>query len=129
MLDLGIDEFKEKIIKDEKWLWKHFGSNTKNHDIVSAFLFTLFGIKMYIQGDLKPLLAAINKERKALGRTMILVCILLVIFKENETVNLTVQHALFAIFFHMITHTHNIANVFWFALIAMYYFNSAAGEE
>jgi hypothetical protein len=129
MLDLGLKNFKQKIIKEEEWIWKHFGSDTKNHDIISALLFLMLGIKMYIQGDLKPLLASIKEQSLALGRTMILVCVLLVIFKENETINLTVQHALFAIFFHMMTHTHNIANIFWFTLIAMYYFNSAAAEE
>lgn len=129
MLDLGIDELKKKIIKDETWIWKHFGSGTKNHDIISALLFLMLGIKMYIQGDLKPLLASIKDQSLALGRTMILVCVILVIFKENETINLSVQHALFAIFFHMMTHVHNIANIFWLTLIAMYYFNSAAGGE
>lgn len=129
MLDLGIDELKKKIIKDETWIWKHFGSGTKNHDIISALLFLMLGIKMYIQGDLKPLLASIKDQSLALGRTMIFVCVMMVIFKENETINLSVQHALFAIFFHMMTHTHNIANLFWLTLVAMYYFNSAAVEE
>ncbi len=129
MLDLGLKNLKQKIIKEEELIWKHFGSGTKNHDIISALLFLMLGIKMYIQGDLKPLLASIKDQSLALGRTMILVCVLLVIFKENETINLSVQHALFAIFFHMMTHTHNIANIFWLTLIAMYYFNSAAVEE
>ena len=129
MLDLGVDELKKKIIKDETWIWKHFGSGTKNHDIISGLLFLMLGIKMYIQGDLKPLLASIKDQSLALGRTMIFVCVMMVIFKENETINLSVQHALFAIFFHMMTHTHNIANLFWLTLVAMYYFNSAAVEE
>lgn len=129
MLDLGLKGFKQKIIKEEEWIWKYFGSDTRNHDIVAALLFLSLGIKMFIQGDLKPLLASVKEQSLALGRTMILVCILLVVFKENETINLTVQHALFAMFFHIISHTHNITNIFWFTLIAMYYFNSVAVEE
>jgi len=129
MLDLGLDEFGKKIIKQEKWLWDHFGSGTKYHDLVAGGLFLALGIKIYIQGDLKALFSSINKQKQALGRTILLVCVLLVIFQKDETINLTVQHAIFGVFFHIMTHTHNIANIFWFSLITMYYFNSTAAEE
>jgi hypothetical protein len=129
MLDLGIEKLGKKIILEEKWLDKHFGSDTKFHNIGVAALFILLVIKMYIQGDLKTLISNIKSNGKGLGRTLILVSVILVVFRNSKTINLSFSHACFAIFFHIMSHTGNVANIFWFSLISMYYFNSSAAEE
>ena len=125
MLDLGIDKFKEKIIKEEKIIEKIFGPDSKHHDIIVAVLLMCLVVKMYVQKDLKGILHHLHINKTPLKRATVLVAFLLVLFKDDKHINLSVQHALFAIFFHLLTYSENIVNLFWFTLISAYYFNSS----
>jgi len=129
MFDLGIAKLGKKIILEEEWLAKIFGADTKYHDIVTVLLFFALSIKMYIQGEIPKILKIIKQQKTNLGRTAVFVAILIVIFKKNEIMTLSFQHAFFAIFFHVMSHTDNLENIFWFSLIAMYNFNSSAVGE
>ena len=129
MLDLGIDELQKKIIKEEKIIEKIYGPESKHHDIITAVLLLCLFLKMYFQGDLKGILHELKINSIPLRNTTLLVAALLTIFKDSKNINLSVQHALFAVFFHILTHSKNIANVFWFTLISAYYFNAPEGGE
>jgi hypothetical protein len=125
MLDLGIDELKEKIIKEEKIIEKIYGPGSKHRDVIVAVLLMCLAIKMYLQKDLKGILHHLHINKTPLRRAVILVAFLLVLFKDDEHINLSVQHAFFAIIFHLLTYSENIVNLFWFTLISAYYFNTS----
>ena len=84
MLDLGIDELKEKIIKEEKIIEKIFGPDSKHHDIVVAVLLMCLAIKMYVQKDLKGILHHLHINKTPLKRATVLVAFLLVLFKDDK---------------------------------------------
>ena len=129
MLDLGVDELQKKIIKQEEIIEKIYGPESKHHDIITAvFLLCLF-LKMYFQGDLKGILHELKINSIPLRNTTLLVAAIITIFKDSKTINLSIQHALFAVFFHILTHSNNIVNLFWFTLISAYYFNAPEGGE
>ena len=100
MLDLGIDELKEKIIKEEKIIEKVLGPDSQHHDVIVAILLMCLVVKMYVQKDLKGILHHLHINKTPLKRATVLVAFLLVLFKDDKHINLSVQHALFAIFFH-----------------------------
>ena len=124
MLDLGIDLLGKKIIKQEKLIEKIYGPEGKHHDIVTAVLLLSLLLKMYFQGDLKGILHELKINSIPLRNTTLLVAAIITIFKDSKTINLSIQHALFAVFFHILTHSKNIVNLFWFTLISAYYFNA-----
>jgi hypothetical protein len=129
MLDLGIGDLGKKIIKQEKLIEKLYGPDSELHDIITAILLLCLFMKMYLHGDLKGILHELKINSIPLRNTTLLAAALLTILKDNKTINLSVQHALFAVFFHILTHSKNIVNLFWFTLISAYYFNSPEGGE
>jgi len=124
MIELGIEKLKKIIYVYEKKFEKKFGPSTETHDVIVGLLFSMLLIKMHFQGDLIRLLSSIKSQYKNLERTIVLAAIILVILQHNDIIKLSFIHAIFAMFFHLISDSHNIANIFWFSLIAMYYFNS-----
>ena len=129
MLDLGIDELQKKIIKQEEIIEKIYGPESKHHDIITAVLLLCLFLKMYFQGDLKGILHELKLNSIPLRNSTLLVAVIFTIFKENKTITLSILHALFAVFFHILTHSKNIVNLFWFTLISAYYFNAPEGGE
>ena len=129
MLDLGIDSLGKKIIKQEKLIEKIYGPEGKHHDIVTAVLLLCLLLKMYFKGDLKGILHELKINSIPLRNTTLLVAAIITIFKDSKAINLSIQHALFAVFFHILTHSKNIVNIFWFTLISAYYFNAPEGGE
>tara|TARA_B100000902_G_scaffold286995_1_gene273141 strand:+ start:13943 stop:14335 length:393 start_codon:yes stop_codon:yes gene_type:complete len=129
MLDLGIEELQKKIIKEEKLIEKIYGPDGKHHDVITAVLLLCLFLKMYFQGDLKGILHELKLNSIPLRNSTLLVAVIFTIFKENRTITLSILHALFAVFFHILTHSKNIVNLFWFTLISAYYFNAPEGGE
>lgn len=129
MLDLGLDELQKKIIKQEKLIEKIYGPDGKHHDIITAVLLLCLFLKMYYQGDLKGILHELKVNSIPLRNSTLLVAVIFTLFKENKTITLSILHGLFAVFFHILTHSKNIVNLFWFTLISAYYFNAPEGGE
>ena len=82
MLDLGISELQEKIIKEEKIIEKIYGPDGKHHDIITAILLLCLFLKMYFQGDLKGILYELKLNSIPLRNTTLLVAVIFTIFKE-----------------------------------------------
>ena len=128
MLDLGIDEMNDMINEQEKSLEKIFTTTGKYHNQVIGVLLMILMMKMYFDKSYLHILEYIKPQKKELSYALLLLSILLVVFRENEILYKAMQHGFFIAVAHLITESHSLTNLAYFAFIGMYHFNSVEVE-
>ena len=128
MLDLGLDEMTDMINEEEKSLEKIFTTTGKYHNQVIGVLLMILMLKMYFDKSYIHVLEYIRPQKKELSYALLLLSILMVIFRENEILYKAMQHGFFLAVAHLITESHSLTNLAFFAFIGMYHFNSVEVE-